>query len=186
MKQVYRINELGEYVEPVILSEGQEVPSDCVEVIPIEGLFKANWDGLAWVEGLSQTEIETLTGTTLDQIKLKKIEELDKECGITIENGFDYTIGTTSYHFSCSLSAQANFQGTDTLFKDGAITQAEWTVVNNATGKIERIMLDNATFNAIKLEVFKHINSNVSKLRNTLQPQVDSATTKAEVDAIAW
>jgi hypothetical protein len=123
---------------------------------------------------------------TIDEVKSAKLAQLDEACSNAIVSGFDYTVNTVSYHFSCSLSAQANFQGTDTLFKDGTITQAEWTVVNNSTGAIERIILDNATFNAIKLEVFKHINSNVSKLRNTLQPQVDSATTKAEVDAIAW
>jgi hypothetical protein len=132
------------------------------------------------------TELVADESATLDEVKPAKLAQLDEACSIAIVGGFNYTIGTKNYLFSCSLSAQANFQGTDTLFKDGTITQAEWTVVNNSTGATERIILDNATFNAIKLEVFKHINSNVSKLRNTLQPQVDSATTKAEVDAIVW
>jgi hypothetical protein len=186
MKQVYKIDSEGFYVEPVILSEGEELPSDCVEVAIPEGLYKAKFDGTAFVEGLTQLEIDTLSGNTLDQLKEKKINELDEACNLAIINGFDYTIDTVSYHFSCSLSAQANFQGTDTLFKDGAITQAEWTVVDNATGKIERILIDNATFNAIKLEVFKHINSNVSQFRNTLQPQVEDALTKEEVASIVW
>jgi hypothetical protein len=131
-------------------------------------------------------ELTANESATLDELKSAKLAQLDEACSHVIVGGFDYTVNTVSYHFSCSLSAQANFQGTDTLFKDGTITSADWTVVNNATGNVERITLDNATFNAIKLEVFKHINSNVSKLRDTLQPQVDSATTKEEVDAIVW
>jgi hypothetical protein len=132
------------------------------------------------------TELVADESATLDEVKSAKLAQLDEACSIAIVGGFNYTIGTQNYLFSCSLSAQANFQGTDTLFKDGTITQAEWTVVNKSTGAIERIILDNATFNAIKLEVFKHINSNVSKLRNTLQPQVEGAISKEEVDVIAW
>lgn len=126
------------------------------------------------------------TNTALADLKAAKLAQLEESCDKSIVGGFDFTVNNVSYRFSCSVTAQANFQGTDTLFKDGLITEAEWTVVNNPTGAIERIILNQATFNQIKLQVFMHINSNVSKLRNTLQPQVDSALTNAEVDAVVW
>lgn len=127
-----------------------------------------------------------LATATLDEVKDAKMAQLDEACNISIINGFNYTINSVSYHFSCSISAQANFQGTDTLFKDGVITEAEWTVANNSTGKIERIILDQTTFNTLKFEVFKHIDVNVKRLRNTLEPLVESATTNQEIDSIVW
>lgn len=129
-----------------------------------------------------------LTTADLQTVKDAKMAQLDELCNITIENGFDYNINGVSYHFSASLSAQANFQGADTLFKDGSISEAEWTVKNNETGKVERILIDQTNFNSLKLKVFQHINTNISRLRNELQVQVESETTdtNVKVDAIVW
>lgn len=129
-----------------------------------------------------------LSTADLQTVKDAKIAQLDELCNQTIVNGFDYDVNGISYHFSCSLSAQANFQGSDTLFKDGLINEAEWTVVNNTTSKTERIQIDQTTFNALKLQVFQHINSNISKLRNTLEPLVEneSTDTNEKVDTIVW
>jgi hypothetical protein len=124
--------------------------------------------------------------TPLSDLKEAKMEQLDELCNLAIVNGFEHTLGTTNYLFSCSLSAQSNFTGTDLLFKDGTITQAEWTVVDVAKGNVERVTLNQTDFNAVKLKVFQHINSNISKFRNTLQPQVEAATTNNEVDSIVW
>jgi len=127
-----------------------------------------------------------LSEVTLEEVKGAKLAQLNELCNKTIVEGFSQEINGTVYHFSCSLSAQSNFTGTDALFKDGLIAESEWTVVNITTGAVERITLDQPTFNDVKLAVFQHINSNVSKFRNTLQPQVDSATTNTEVDAVTW
>lgn len=123
---------------------------------------------------------------SLDDLKVAKMNQLDELCNKSIVKGFDFTINGVSYRFSCSITAQANFQGTDTLFKDGLITEVEWTVIDNSTGVTSRITLDKNTFDQIRLEVFNHINANISKLRNTLQPQVESATTNSEVNSIVW
>jgi hypothetical protein len=127
-----------------------------------------------------------LNTTTLADVQNAKMAQLTEVCNKSITDGFDFTINTVSYKFSCSLEAQSNFQGTDTLFKDGIITDTQWTVENNDNRKTERITLDQITFNSLKLEVFSHINTNISKLRNTLQPQVESTTSNQDVDAINW
>ncbi|MGD6897102.1 hypothetical protein [Bacillus infantis] len=127
-----------------------------------------------------------LETTPLEQLKEAKIMQLDEFCNKEIIKGFIHTVNETDYLFSCSLSAQANFQGSDTLFKDGLINEAEWTVENVETGRIERIMINKDMFTAIKLQVFQHINSNISKLRNQLQPLVEAAQTNQEVDNITW
>lgn len=123
---------------------------------------------------------------SLTELKQLKMNQLDELCNKSIIEGFDFTINGVSYRFSCSITAQANFQGTDTLFKDGIITDVEWTVIDNSTDVTSRITLDKDTFDQIRLEVFNHINANISKLRNTLQPQVESATSNDEVNSIVW
>lgn len=127
-----------------------------------------------------------LTIADLQTVKDAKMAQLEEACNSAIVSGFDYTINGVSYRFSCSLAAQANFQGADTLFKDNLITACDWTVENNQTKLTERITIDQATFNSLKLQVFQHINTNISKLRNTLQPLVDAALTNADVDNIKW
>lgn len=42
--QVYRIDKDGIYVEPVLLSEGEKLPKDCVELAPPDGMYKAKYD----------------------------------------------------------------------------------------------------------------------------------------------
>jgi hypothetical protein len=66
VKQVYKINSNGLYVEPVVLSEGEELPSDCVEVMPIWGLYKAKWTGTTWIESLTQEEIDAIKNAPIE------------------------------------------------------------------------------------------------------------------------
>lgn len=49
MKQVYRIDEVGFYIEPVMIEAEEETPQDCVEVMP-PSMYKAHWTGSEWVE----------------------------------------------------------------------------------------------------------------------------------------
>jgi len=124
--------------------------------------------------------------STLEQLKQAKIDQLDYLCSAEILKGFDYTINSTSYHFSLSIKAQSNFTGTNALFQEGRITNKRWTVVNNETGKIERIDLDKSTFDELKMEVDRVVDDNVSRFRDTLEPQVETATSKDDVENIKW
>ena len=58
MREVYRYDTNGFYVEPVILEEGQENPENTTNVRPQDGLFQAKWDGLKWLENLLPDEIQ--------------------------------------------------------------------------------------------------------------------------------
>lgn len=50
MRQVYRIDKDGFYIEPILLfKETDIVPDDCVEVMP-PSMYKAHWTGSEWVE----------------------------------------------------------------------------------------------------------------------------------------
>lgn len=56
MRQVFKIDSSGFYIEPVILND-ESTPSNCVEVVPPQGLYKLKWNGSSWVEGATQDEI---------------------------------------------------------------------------------------------------------------------------------
>lgn len=50
MRQVYRMDQDGYYIEPVILFDDDEaVPADCVEIMP-PSFYKAKWNGEEWIE----------------------------------------------------------------------------------------------------------------------------------------
>jgi hypothetical protein len=75
MKQVFRYDENGFYVEPVILQEGEEIPSDCIEKQPQEGLHKAQLVNGEWVETLSQEEINQLLNAPQPLSELDKLKK---------------------------------------------------------------------------------------------------------------
>lgn len=58
--QVYKIDNNGFYIEPVILSANENAPNDCIEIQPPQGLYRAKWTGTEWIEDMSQEEIEAL------------------------------------------------------------------------------------------------------------------------------
>jgi hypothetical protein len=39
-KQIYRIDQDGYFIEPVLINEDEKTPADCVEVFPTSGMYK--------------------------------------------------------------------------------------------------------------------------------------------------
>jgi hypothetical protein len=60
MKQVFKFDEEGYFVEPVLIGDKEEVPEGCMDVVIPEGLYRPQWNGAEIVEGLSQLEIDQL------------------------------------------------------------------------------------------------------------------------------
>jgi len=189
--QISQIDQNGFFVEPILTTQDEidrhlDADNDftlgnvVIDKVP-QGLHQPKWDSTneKWVEGKPSDDL-------LKEAKKAKIAELDQACSATILQGFDHTINSTSYHFSLSIPAQMNISGTDSMFKDGATTSENWTVVNNSTGEVERISLDETTFNEVRDIARSVIRDNVSKLRDTLEPQVEDATTVSEVKDIVW
>lgn len=54
---VYKIDSKGIYIEPVLLGESDDIPSDCVVVEPPDGLFQLKFVNGEWIEGLSSQDI---------------------------------------------------------------------------------------------------------------------------------
>ncbi|MBU0665340.1 MAG: DUF4376 domain-containing protein [Proteobacteria bacterium] len=69
MRQIFRIDQSGLYLEDVILAPGVATPADCVEIQP-QGFNQPKWNGTTWVEGVEPEEI-------ILQFQLKKKAEIE-------------------------------------------------------------------------------------------------------------
>lgn len=61
MRQVYKVDADGYFINPVILQDGEPVPIDCTDIELPHGLFRAKFIDAEWVEDATQEEIEELT-----------------------------------------------------------------------------------------------------------------------------
>jgi hypothetical protein len=127
---------------------------------------------------------------TLEDYKQFKLEELSKKCTETILGRFSSTITdsagvATVYQFSNDTEAQSNFKDGMWALENNKATSVTWTAYD-ANGAVVRISLDLAQLINVNVDRLTHQQMNVSKLRDTLQLQVESALSKAEVEAIVW
>lgn len=78
MKQVYRLDSDGFYIEPVVIEPHETLP-DCIEVRPPDGLYKAQFIEGEWIEGMSQDEIEAIKNTPVEpsEIDILKKQQAD-------------------------------------------------------------------------------------------------------------
>lgn len=133
---------------------------------------------------LTAEEINALQ-PTLDQIKQAKIAQLDAACNEAILGSFNSTVNSVQYSFSNDGEAQKNFDKCARAFDKGYISSIPWTAYD-ASDSVTRITLDAAAFEPLYMDHLSHIQSNIAKYRDILQPQVEAATTKEEIDAIQW
>jgi hypothetical protein len=47
----------GNFLEDVLLEDGEPLPSGCVEQRPPEGFYTPRWSGSGWVEGKTPSEV---------------------------------------------------------------------------------------------------------------------------------
>lgn len=58
MREVYRYDDNGFYVEPVFVQQGEAMPLNTTDVRPTDGMFQAKWNGIEWLENLLPDEIK--------------------------------------------------------------------------------------------------------------------------------
>lgn len=78
MKQVFKIDYQGFYLEPVILRNEEKTPSNCVEEEIPEGLFKAKFVNGAWIEGLSQIEKDAIVNKKQPKSEVEVLRDENK------------------------------------------------------------------------------------------------------------
>jgi hypothetical protein len=120
---------------------------------------------------------------SLDDLKSKKINELDNACKNAILANFTATLNDVDYEFTYDMPSQSRFNGVGILFINNQITEIPWTAYQN--GKRVRITLTKDDFNVLSLAALAHQNDNVIKYSD-LYVKVNNATTPDEVNQITW
>ncbi|MGG4440495.1 DUF4376 domain-containing protein [Brevibacillus fortis] len=133
------------------------------------------------IDPKSQTIIWDLTPPTasIDQVKAAKIDLLNNECFKAIHAGFIST--ATKHSFRFNEEDQANFSQQSTLFLlKPELTETQWKTENAGI-----VTLTRAQFIDVVFEAGQHKQQQIEKYW-TLKGNVESATTKEEVDRINW
>lgn len=74
-KQVYKIDDNGFYVEPVLVSVDEELTEDLVEIPFPNGLYRPQWTGSEWIEGATQEEIDNIKNQQPEPNEVEKIKQ---------------------------------------------------------------------------------------------------------------
>jgi hypothetical protein len=123
----------------------------------------------------------------LNIAKSKKDAELNDACNKSITDGFIQNIDGIDYWFSFDSEAQSNFQGSRPILNEGIVESINWTVrIGGKDGEYSRLPITKTIMDTLTLTILQHKDSNVSKYRDVLLPQVNSASTVDEVNAIIW
>lgn len=175
----------------IILYSGENV----IDTIQSVDNVQINGNDITWETGsmsgvkcsflvLNDNEDFSINGV-LDSARKNKIEELDKACSETILNYFPFDVNGVTYYFSNDMEAQANFEKAGRAFDKAYITNITWTAYNQNDIAF-RLTFDSVSFDNLYLAHLHHIQDNISKFRDVLEPQVLSATTIEELDSIKW
>lgn len=120
----------------------------------------------------------------LKESKVDKKNELSRRCHENIISLFEVEIGGKSYGFSYDMEAQTNMQETYQMFQNNVINEINWSARSNEE-KI-RVTLNKSEFEKVYYEGIKHKQALISKLKDKLEPLVDSAESEEELNSIHW
>lgn len=124
-------------------------------------------------------------GIDLDEAKAMKMKELNYRCEKTILGYFKATVDTVEYSFSNDIEAQSNFKDGMWALENNEATTVKWTCYD-VNGNVARLDLDLLKLADVNRARLTHQQTQVSKFRDTLQPQVEVASTIEEVEGIVW
>lgn len=84
MKEVYRYDENGIYIEPVILQDGENVPTNCTVIKPTGSFFKGKFESGKWIESLTQDEINELINAPQPVSELETLKKQQTDLVFTL------------------------------------------------------------------------------------------------------
>lgn len=151
-----------------------------------------HWEITKWELNVPQPTLDELQAQwdvmNLADLKQNKLNELNDSCNNAILNKFTSQVDGVTYSFSNDDAAQSNFKDAKLAWMDGDLQPTDtlkWTAYDQ-TGAVVRIPLTKAQFDPINLARIMWQQSNVSKLRDTLEPLVVSATNPDDIAKIVW
>ena len=120
----------------------------------------------------------------LKESKINKKNELSQKCHEDIISLFEVEIKGKKYGFSYDMEAQTNMQETYQMFQNNVINEINWSARNNSE-KV-RVTLNKSEFEKVYYEGIKHKQTLISKLKDKLEPLIDSTESEEELDSINW
>lgn len=139
--------------------------------------------GAETTRDMSPEEIAALE-PKLEDVKKAKLTELNTTCGAVITGRFVANVRGIQYEFSYDEEAQSNFKDVKFAFADAMMTTVTWTAYQN--GAVQRITMNAAEFTPVYYASLEHKQNQISRFRDVLQPLVEVATTKEDINTIQW
>lgn len=170
---------------PTDIWDKDKIPSTAIEVTYEQWQKIIANPGKFHIEDGELTEVIVPEEELLKQAKERKLIELNAACGESILGRFVSTYKGDQYQFSYDAEAQSNFAKAGRAFDKGFMTSIGWTAYDMA-GNVVRLTLEPADFDIIFIDSLVHVNTNIARFRDELQPLVGAATTLEAVQAIVW
>ena len=120
----------------------------------------------------------------LKEKKEEKRRELSAQCHKVIIDVFESNVGGITYGFSYDMEAQTNMQETYQMFQNDVIDKVVWSARKD--DEKVRVTLNKRDFESLYYNGIKHKQSQISKLKDTLEPMIDSANSEEELETIKW
>lgn len=152
-----------------------------VEVADDHPIFTTPFRYFMYIDG-SVVKIDELE---LIKVKDRKKDELDNECQKAILGRFYSELDGVTYQFSCDSEAQKNFDKALKVFEKGWRTELAWTVYD-MDDNVLRVMVRADQYDPLYMAHLDHIQYNISKFRDVLQPLVEAAENIEDVKNITY
>jgi hypothetical protein len=152
-----------------------------VEIADNHSIFSKHFKFFKYMNG----EILEIDELILNDAKIRKSNELQNECNKTILGRFYAELDGVTYQFSCDNEAQKNFDKALKVFEKGWRTELLWTVYD-MNGNVLRLIVRADQYAPLYMAHLDHIQYNISKFRDTLQPIVENAQTVDEVKNVTY
>jgi hypothetical protein len=122
----------------------------------------------------------------VQQARESKLAELDQTCNRTILGNFAYTYSDgNTYYFNNDTMAQGNFDKVLNAFDKNLVTAIAWTAYTKE-GAVARLVFDVNSYLGLYEAHLNHIQANISKFRDFLEPKVMAASTVPAIQEINW
>jgi len=122
----------------------------------------------------------------LKEIKKGKKQELNQYCQEDIEYGFLIEKDNNTYRISYDKEGQNNIQDVLRLFDNEMITEYTMTAHTEEDDEEKRIVLTKDEFINLHQESVRQRERKISKLRDVLNPLIDSLENKQGINEVSW
>lgn len=181
MKQIYKYDNNGFYLEPVRIEDNTIIPTNCTVTPVPNGLFKARYIAGQWVEGLSDNDISALTGNTLDEVKANKIAEITESERNSSSTFISAALGSIHTYLSDD-SAMAKFNAEYTFVNGDDYTGQPILWFTLEEGGVNHTK---EQFNQVWAEGRNYISNNFKKW-DDLVKRIKACNSISQVQSISW